>query len=116
MVSHIGIALAIGSSPPAPPPMRACARVPAVLSLQDRFLRSYSSWRNGIVRRRAKSPALIALIALTPETSAFRRYASLETPALPQRKLAEASPVSLASYGAKELSCVGVLAVHSRES
>jgi hypothetical protein len=38
MVSHIGIALAVGSAPPASQPMRACAAVPAVLSRRDHFL------------------------------------------------------------------------------
>jgi hypothetical protein len=103
MVIHIGIILAAGRSPSVPQPMPACNRMPAVLSLRDHFLRSDSSWRNGTVRR-AKSPALTALTAPTPETSAFRPYASLERLPLPQRKPAEAA-VWLASYGTKELSC-----------
>jgi hypothetical protein len=70
MVIHIGIILAAGRSPSVPQPMPACNRMPAVLSLRDHFLRSDSSWRNGTVRR-AKSPALTALTAPTPENLAI---------------------------------------------
>jgi hypothetical protein len=111
MVIHIGIVLAAGSSPSVPQPMRARARMPAVLSLRDRFLRSGSSWRNGTVRRTKST----ALTAPTPETSAFRPYASFERAPLPLRKPAEAARLArLLRY--ERIILRGVLAVLSREA
>jgi hypothetical protein len=59
MISHIGIALAAGSSPPASQPLRACAAVPAMLSRREHFPGCDSNWRNGTAGK-AKSLAEIA--------------------------------------------------------
>ena len=62
MVIRIGIALAAASSPKTPQPVRACAPVPAGLSLRDRFLGSHSNGRKGTVGREKS-------VAVTSETS-----------------------------------------------